>query len=256
MRLPGPLLCLLLLAQPAHAGELAPDSAAVVREVIDGDTLTLDTGESVRLAGIQAPKLPMGRPDLAPWPLADEARDALGELTLGQRVRLSYGGARTDRYRRLLAHLHREGDGVWVQGEMLRRGLARVYTFADNRAMAGEMLALEGEARAAGRGVWGHGFYRVRQTTSLDADTGSFQLVEGKILSAARIRDYMYLNFGSDYRTDFTVSIHKRNWRHFETSGNDPMGWAGRTVRVRGWLDRLNGPMIEITHPEQIEILQ
>lgn len=256
MRLTGPLIWLLLLAHPAHASELVTDGVATVREVTDGDTLTLDSGENVRLAGIQAPKLPLGRPDFAPWPLADKARETLGELALGQRVRLSYGGARSDRYRRLLAHLHRETDGLWLQGEMLRRGLARVYTFADNRALAGEMLALERAARAAGRGIWADGFYTVQQAESLDAGIDGFQLVEGKILNAARIRDYIYLNFGPDYRTDFTLPIHRRHWRHFAAAGIDPLNWAGRRVRARGWLDRLNGPMIEITHPEQIEMLQ
>jgi endonuclease YncB( thermonuclease family) len=252
------LLCLVLSTLPVwpvDATELTPAGQAVVREIIDGDTLTLDNGESVRLAGIQAPKLPLNRPHFAAWPLAEEAQAALSALTKGQSVRFSYGGARTDRYRRLLAHLHRMGDGLWIQGEMLKRGLARVYTFSDNRALAAEMLALEGAARAAKRGIWAEKFYAVRQAGELDPFIDTFQLVEGIILNAARIRDYIYLNFGPDFRTDFTVSIHKRNWRQFEASGVDPINWAGKAIRVRGWLDKRNGPMIEITHPEQAELL-
>src|SRR3546814_9669358 len=71
-------------------------------------------------------------------------------------------------------------EGVWVQGEMLRRGMARVYTFADNRALVAEMLALEREARAARRGIWGHPFYAVRRHDALDRHIGTFQLVEGR----------------------------------------------------------------------------
>jgi len=26
-------------------------------------------------------------------------------------------------------------------------------------------------------------------------------------------------------------------------------------VRVRGWVERRNGPMIDVTHPEQIELI-
>lgn len=254
-------LCLFLTMAPAwpsgamDAIELTPGGRAVVREIIDGDTLLLDSGESVRLVGIQAPKLPLNRPGFIPWPLAEQARVALDELTKAQGVRLSYGGARTDRYRRLLAHLHRDSDGLWIQGEMLKRGLARVYTFSDNRALAAEMLALEGAARAAKRGIWAEKFYAVRQAGELERDIDTFQLVEGKIHNAAKIRDYIYLNFDSDFRTDFTVSIHKRNWPHFEASGVDPISWEGKAIRVRGWLDKRNGPMIEITHPEQAELL-
>ena len=32
--------------------------------------------------------------------------------------------------------------------------------------------------------------------------------------------------------------------------------YEGGRVRVRGWLKSFNGPMIEVTHPEQIEILK
>ncbi len=29
-----------------------------------------------------------------------------------------------------------------------------------------------------------------------------------------------------------------------------------RLVRVRGWVKRFNGPLIEVTHPEQIEVIE
>lgn len=245
----------LLSSIPVLAADVAPGETVAVREVIDGDTLVLESGGSVRLVGIQAPKLPLGRPDFAEWPLAEAARAALSDLTRGQSVTLSFGGARADRYGRLLAQLHRQSDGVLVQGEMLARGMARVYTFSDNRALAAEMLAIEAAARAAKRGIWRHPFYAVRGVDEMDLFIDSFQLIEGKILKTAKIRDYIFLNFGADYRTDFTVAVDKRDWRRFEAAGVDPMRWSGRAVRVRGWLDKRNGPMIEITHPEQIELL-
>ena len=65
----------------------------------------------VRLVGIQAPKLPLNRPNFKEWPLAREAKDELEKLVLNQRVTLSYGGARMDRHGRTLAHLHTD-DGT------------------------------------------------------------------------------------------------------------------------------------------------
>ncbi|MCH6590875.1 MAG: thermonuclease family protein [Proteobacteria bacterium] len=163
------LLLFLLSAGPAAAAPAATaleagESAGVAR-VVDGDTVVLDraigTATEVRLVGIQAPKLPLGRPGFPTWPLAGEAKRALERLVLGRRVTLSFGGRRMDRHGRLLAHLH-AADGAWIQGELLRLGLARVYSFADNRALIPEMLALERRARAAGRGIWGHPFYAIR----------------------------------------------------------------------------------------------
>jgi len=41
----------------------------------------------------------------------------------------------------------------------------------------------------------------------------------------------------------------------FDRAGIDPTSWKGRRVRVRGWLRKYNGPMIDASHPEQIEVL-
>jgi micrococcal nuclease len=41
--------------------------------------------------------------------------------------------------------------------------------------------------------------------------------------------------------------------RVFAKEGIDVAAYQGRRIRVRGWVESWNGPMIEITHPEQIE---
>ena len=113
----------------------------LVREVVDGDTVVLEGAGQVRLVGIQAPKLALGRTGFRPWPLTAESKALLETLTLGKPLRLSYGGRRIDRHGRLLAHLE-DAEGRWIQGEMLSAGLARVYSFADNRSRVSDMLAL------------------------------------------------------------------------------------------------------------------
>jgi len=249
-------LLIWLFAIPAFADDarLAPGGSAIVTEIVDGDTLLLDDGREVRLVGIQAPKLPLGRKGFRAWPLADEAKLALEQLVLRKHVFLSYGGRRIDRYQRVLAHLHTD-DGRWVQGELLRDGMARVYSFRDNRARVGDMLVLEQQARAHRRGIWGLSWYAVRTPTGLERDLGSFQLVEGVVHEAALVRGRLYINFAADWRTDFTISVAPRQLKLFRRVGFPVDGLSGRRLRVRGWLKSLNGPMIEATHPEQIELL-
>ncbi len=225
-----------------------------VVQVVDGDTLFLDDGVQVRLVGIQAPKLPLGRRDFKAWPLADEAKRVLQSLTLDRQVTLSYGGRRLDRYGRALAHLHRD-DGLWIQERLLHMGLARVYSFRDNRAMVPAMLAAEQQARAAQVGIWGHRWYRVWQQKKLSAGLEGFQLVEGIVLNTALVRGRIYLNFGQDWRQDFTITVAPRDRKLFDRAGFDYLGLTGHRVRVRGWLKHYNGPSIEASHPEQIEIL-
>lgn len=232
---------------------LAIEERAEVIEVIDGDTVVLSNGREVRLVGIQAPKLPLGRPNFAIWPLADEAKSALSDLTLGQTVDLAFGGRRIDRHGRLLAHLFDE-DGRWIQGQMLERGLARVYTFADNRALAGEMLSLERSARSTGRGIWGDPFYAVRTAEQVREDIGTFQVIEGRIADVAEVRNTTFMNFGHDWRSDFTITLDSEARRLFESEGIEPGHFEDEMVRVRGWVESWNGPMVEVSHPEQIEV--
>lgn len=270
----NPLVCLpmhcplltialvLFLGAPAF-GEGArksanPSPTAMVVDVTEGDTFRIDQAidgaTQVKLVGIQAPRRFFGRLDLVSWPLAGQGRDTLAALILDRGVVLKFMGPRADRHGRLIAQVYRD-DGTWIQGEMLKRGMARVLTFADNRALATEMLMLEETARERGLGIWSDPFYAVRTPEEAGKDVGSFQLVEGPVMKAARVKSYVYLNFGEDWRTDFTVSVPVKHLRRFADSGLDLLALSGRVIRVRGWLKEYRGPMIDATHPEQIEVL-
>jgi len=238
----------------ALADRLAPGSSGVVVEVVDDNTIRLDNGRQVRLVGIQAPKLPLGRPGFEKWPLADEAKQALEDMVRGKTVTLAFGGQKVDRYNRFLAHLFLP-DGTWVQQRLLETGLARVYSFPDNRALVAEMLAYETRARAAGRGNWTLPYYVVLDPDGSADHLERFALVEGRVRETAQIRGWTYLNFGADWRTDFTIAIAPGHWKRFQAAGISFEDYKGRKVQVRGWLKSRNGPMIDVKHPEQIEVL-
>lgn len=248
----------------------SPDEASSVVAISDGDTLTLGSGQIVRLVGLQAPKLPLGRPGFEKWPLADEAKAYLETLVRDAVLLPAYGGAHRDRHGRALAHLFRMEDGLWVQRAMLEAGFARVYSFADNRAAIAPLLEAERTARAARKGIWAHPYYAIRTARGLARHmgrSGQFHLVEGRVTGVAHFRDQSFVNFGADYKTDFTVVVEARDRGRFGT-GDDLAADAGRigeawlsgldgkTVRVRGWVFFRNGPAIKLTHPEQIELLE
>ena len=134
--------------------------------------------------------------------------------------------------------------------------MARVYSFADNRALVAEMLALERAARADRRGIWADPYYAIRTPFEAEDYIDSFQLIEGRVQDVAVVRGRAYLNFGADWRSDFTISLAPEVLRRFAREGVDPQDYEDRPVRVRGWLKSFNGPMIEASHPEQIEVLQ
>lgn len=241
--------------QPDLRTQLKKSISEQVIRIIDGDTVILKDQTRVRLVGIQAPKLPVNRKGRKGWPLGFEAKQMLSDLVLGKYVTLYFGGQRKDRYGRALAHLFLD-SGLWIQGQMLKYGMARVYTFADNRAIVPEMMSYENMARQNNSGIWAMDYYRPKEHEESEKYYNSFQLITGNVRQVAKIRGTYYLNFGEDWKKDFTIVIKYRAARKFLKAGIKPEDYAGKKIEVRGWLKSYNGPMIEATHPEQIMIIQ
>jgi len=241
--------------------DLTAGETGQLRSISDGDTLYLDSGLKVRLAAIQAPKLPLGREGFKAWPLGEESKAALEKLTKGKTLQLFYGGERRDRYDRALAQVYSlDGEGaknIWLQEEMVRLGMARVYTWPDTFQDSEKLYAAEVKARDAKRGIWGQDYYSIRspEPNALAQDIDSYQIVQGIVTSTADVRGQVYLNFGADYKTDFTIAIAKRDRKRFKKSNLDLLSLEGATVRIRGWIELSNGPMIWLDHPERLEVL-
>ena len=84
--------------------------------VIDGDTLVLDTGEKIRLAGINSPEL--ARENRPAEPLAKQAKSTLEGLLVDGRAQVEVAQEAKDRYGRTLAYLFTL-DGQSVQRRLL-----------------------------------------------------------------------------------------------------------------------------------------
>lgn len=124
-----------------------------VRRVIDGDTLRLADGRSVRLIGINAPEI--GRKGKRSEPMAETARRRLKALVResGGRVSLVAGREAHDKYGRTLAHVY-AGSGDNLAARLLSEGLGyRVAVAPNNRLVACQRRA-ETSARQAGIGLW------------------------------------------------------------------------------------------------------
>jgi micrococcal nuclease len=248
------------LSLPARACDLSQPETGTVAAVIDGETLQLTDGRTVRLIGAKAPMPPLGWRGEDPWPLVDEAKDALESLASGREIELRFGERRTDRHGHALAQVFVVSGGtrLWLQEEMITKGLARVYSLPDSRACIAELMAREREARAERRGVWGSSAYRI--ASALDVKRlgrliHSYQLVEGRVASVGEGGGRLYLNFAPDWRSDFTISVERKAVGAFAAAGIDLKALAGARLRVRGFLAWRNGPMVEASHPEQIELL-
>lgn len=225
-----------------------------VREVLSGDAFLTSEGEEVRLAGVLAPGSDaIGAPDAE----IALARDYMAKALQGRSVSVALEGGPQDRYGRLTAQIY--VDGLWLQEELLATGRVRAMPDLAALACTDALLEAESTARALDAGFWGDGRFSVLTPEELVANergfAGTFQIVEGRVLSVGDFRGRYFLNFGEDYQTDFTVTVAPEDMRNFRASNFDLDTLEGRRVRVRGWLESYNGPNMPIATPSAIELL-
>jgi micrococcal nuclease len=123
----------------------------------DGDTITVDmngTPETIRMIGVDTPET--HDPD-TPVQCYGPAASAYTKNLIGeQRVRLEADptNQNRDRYNRLLRYVYLP-DGRLVEAEIIKNGYGFSYTqFPFTKTE--EFEALEAEAKAADRGLWGN----------------------------------------------------------------------------------------------------
>lgn len=143
----------------AVGGSEADGDPAVgtIAEVVDGDTIVVEIQgrtETVRLLGIDTPETV--HPTKPVECFGPEASDRLKTLLpAGTEVRLARDIVPRDDYGRLLAHIYRVDDGLFVNADMLRGGYAEPLSIEPNVAAKRRFAALSREAREHNVGLWG-----------------------------------------------------------------------------------------------------
>ncbi|MFA7676690.1 MAG: thermonuclease family protein [Candidatus Omnitrophota bacterium] len=225
-----------------------------VDKVIDGDTVRLEGGKLLRYIGIDTPETRIKEADkfvYSPQPFALEATEFNRRLVQGKRVRVELDIEKTDRYGRLLGYCF-VGD-VFVNAELLREGFAVLYTYPPNVKYADVLVASQKEARQQRKGLWGS--YEIIDSGQAGSHINQIRTVRGKVISTFASRKCLFLNFGYDYRTDFTVVIFKNSLEAFNSQGIDPLEfYRGKTVEVSGRIRSYNGPEIIVNSPQEIVV--
>lgn len=224
-----------------------------VTRVIDGETLALDDGSEVRLAGALAPRGFDAGTDESRWPAAVASKAALAALADGRTVVLGYAGnGRRDRYGRHVAQAFVVENGIetWLQGRMLSEGHARAYQQKDQRGCVDELLAHERVARDKGHGVWSIGAYlprSVTRTRDLVGLAGKFVVLAGRVAWVMEGRESIALGFSPSRtrswsgRRGVIVMIDPHDRDLLGTLGGDAKSLDGKQVEVRGWIEQRLG---------------
>jgi micrococcal nuclease len=222
--------------------------------VIDGDTFRLETGQKVRLIGIDAPELLQ--------PGGDKSREYLAHLILGKNITLEKGYQDRDKYSRLLRFVYI--DDVCINEEMIRQGYAEArYLFSDDLVRE-YYIQLEIEAETAKAGLWSDNIFQPRSQVNWDTALpvipwseahnyyNQYVIVEGTIVNTHNTGTVCFLNFHTDYY--FTAVIFACDFSKFPTSPDTY--YLGKTVHIIGIITEYNNsPEIIVKTPDQIRIL-
>lgn len=136
----------------------------LAKRVIDGDTIQLETGERVRLIGIDTPEMHESnklyrdsqrtQQDISTiQKLGRRAYEFTRNLVEGKRVSLEFDIEKHDKYGRLLAYVYLK-NGTFVNAEIVRQGYASLMTIPPNVKYSDLFLKLYREARENRRGLW------------------------------------------------------------------------------------------------------
>ena len=223
----------------ASAGSLRLGEVA---RIIDGDTLILVSGETIRLAGINTPELGyQGRPD---EPLARQARNALRAQLVSGSVGIEDASQNRDRHGRTLAYLF-TSDGTSVQRALLRQGLASTVAISPNDRYLEQFIQAEHTAWRADRGIWGLPYYVPR---SADRARGGYQFIYDRVSRIKIGKKWFAFSLGGE----FMILIRRADWKAY--FAYPPAALDQAAVAVRGWVSKKKTrARLVLNHPFMLE---
>lgn len=262
MRLLVARLVLLLLTEPALAGQIGSAAKVPVQQACpaSGDMpadfasavsassfLTRD-GREIRLAGVIGPGED-GSP-ISPEMVA-ATRSALATVLQGHELRLAVIDI-PDRYQRISAEVF--ADGGWVQRMMLRGGMVRADPGRSAGLCDSALYSAERDAIQSRSGHWGDERFRVKTPDEVTKSAGRFEIVEGEVWRSRDFRGRQVLEFRN--ASSFQVEVKSQAIRTLRLTHVDLRRLRGKTVRVRGWIGLDDRPVMEISKPAALEVVQ
>jgi endonuclease YncB( thermonuclease family) len=206
---------------PAPAGL----ASVTVQRVVDGDTLRLSDGRSVRMIGLNTPEL--GKQGRSDEPFAVAARKRLQALVDASdgRVGLQPGKQAKDHYGRTLAHIY-SASGANLEAQMLADGLGFQVAVAPNVDLVACQQAAERSARKAGLGLW-------RQSPVLKAEQiqrSGFAVISGRVSKVQRNRGGIWI----ELQDALVLRVAPNLVGQFDNARLQAL--KGKQIEARGWI--------------------
>ncbi len=237
------------------------DATRTATAVSGPRSLRLDDGTEVVLEGILPPTRLDHRSVIEGWALPAKASKALLQAAVGRSLELTVRRKSRDRYGRHVAQVHIKATGgrLWLQAYLVEMGHARVAVQEiDDMCQSKALLKRETAARGKHVGLWTEAGYAIKSADkpwALLRSRSTLQIVEGRVKSVAQVRSRVFVNFGSQWKSDFTIGIRRRLAKKLRISGLEIEQLKGREVRIRGWIERRGGPFIQLHSAAQLSLV-
>ncbi len=144
-------------SQKAESEYLGIDGEkALVTKVVDGDTIQISTGETVRFIGIDTPETVDPRRPVGCF--GKEASNEVKGLLSGKEIILKKDISDTDKYKRLLRYIYlplENGEILFVNDYLVREGYAQVLTYPPDVKFDKQLLEAQRVAKEQRKGLWG-----------------------------------------------------------------------------------------------------
>ncbi len=134
----------------AEAPIISTGETFKVIKVVDGDTIKLENGQTVRYIGVDTPETV--DPRKAVQCFGKEASSKNKELVEGKNVRLEKDVSETDKYGRLLRYVYI--DNIFVNDYLARQGFAYAKSYPPDIKFQSLFVEAQREASDANRGLW------------------------------------------------------------------------------------------------------
>ncbi|NHK27047.1 hypothetical protein FF098_003905 [Parvularcula flava] len=230
---------------------LGMSQTADVGEIIDGRCFHYKD-KAYCLAGVAAPTLLDLTPDESS--IADDAAAALqSAIALGNLFIEPIG--EPDRWGRQPVLAFAPNASEPLQVALIEQGHLSILPDQLPAAFNDRFRAAQLTAQVTDRGLWASDSLRVLYADSAGDGEGQLRFVRGRVRYAYEGRNWTYLNFGRDYKTDFTIIIKPRLARQMSEAGQPPSSFEGKRIEVYGLIHQENGPAVELTSGANIRII-
>ena len=227
--------------------------STVVKKVIDGDTIKISNGETIRFIGIDTPEInwDIGTADFYGYKALNFTKNNL----LNKKIYLEYDEEKRDDYGRLLAYVYLE-NGELFNDIILKKGYGHLMTVEPNTKYLKKFRKVVKKAREKEQGIW----RKIKQSKEKAAVIswkeaekfyGKTVIVEGKIKNTYKAEEVTFLNFAENYNETLTIIIFNDNLNKFACQPENY--FLNKNIRVIGEVKEYEGsPEIIVENPTSI----